>query len=135
MSTADTWFVVRTDDGHYRDSMTSPECVMDHYHHALPLTRVEAEQVVANLGGTVVRVTSTTEDVGLRWSRVGKSKISRIYDGAVHCGNVVRCDRFYEWWVCPPPGRTRYGQGKVDTLEEAKAAAEAAVRASWGEES
>ena len=131
MST-EVWFVVRADSGHYRESATDPSRVGDSRSDAMPFTRAEAEWVVARIGGTVVRVASTFADVGMRWEMAsGKSKISRIYDGAVHCGNVIRRDGFYEWWVCPPPGRTRSDQGKTDTLEDAMAAAEAAVRASW----
>ena len=97
-------------------------------------TRAEAEAKAAEHGGKVRRVTVTTEDVGLRWD---DSQRGRLYlrDSEATAGlalAVVRvpwddgdaASHVYEW----------RGNGErqiADSLEEAKAAAEAAVRETW----
>ena len=98
-------------------------------------SRKQADAFATEVEGTVVRRTITEEEVGLRWEHA-RDRFFRLHDGgrvvAVVCGHgdgwcmdhdgpaysLNEHDNGSEWVEC-------------STLDEAKAAAEAAVRETW----
>ena len=104
-------------------------CFADHSNPQAPCydrstSRNEAENVATERNATVHRVTVTTEAVGLRWDEVDEAPL--LFDGDKPIFLII--DGF---------GGYSYGYWQLgwsdcfDTIDEAKAAAEAAVKATW----
>jgi len=151
--TTETYWIVRNDDGRALvladDAFGGLELRMEHCgdaeHHIE--TRAEAEALAAEHGGHVVEVTVTERRVGLRWEKAGSDWY--LFDGENIVGSVVT-----DWisyidengkeseprlsglrWALRGrnPKRVEAGDGAPDdVIDAAKAAAEAAVRATWG---
>lgn len=98
-----------------------------------PTSRKEAEAKAVEHSGTVQRVTVTTEDVGpLRWVArvcVERCRHFSLYDGDVF-ESTVNTDAEGAKWYCHGWDGVQFA-GPFDTIEEAKAAAVAAVRGTW----
>lgn len=96
-------------------------------------SRRKAEQVAAEVGGTVQRITTTVEDEpGLRWAHQScpyPCDHWALYDGEDFEGKV-NTDAEGDKWYCHNWAGEQYA-GPFATLEEAKAAAEEAVKARW----
>lgn len=106
-------------------------------------TRKEAEEVAEEYVGTVQRVTVTIEDVGLRWrdpELVDGKQVRTLTDGPRGFGHPMAqittspADHKYRvsWFM----GRTGNGRpdglrGQWGDLDNAKAAAVEAVKATW----
>jgi hypothetical protein len=96
-------------------------------------SRAEAEAVAAQNGGTVQRVTVTTEDVGLRWVQAKDYRFpwEALYDGDSVTDFIVGNHDYTGPQLYHHIG---HGAGKgvrFPTPALAKAAAEAAVRETW----
>lgn len=90
-------------------------------------SRSEAEAVAAEVGGTVQRVTTTVDDVGLRWARNPVAARLELFDGETSQQATIQRSAGAWHWIVQRGMRS----GACDTLDEAKAAAEAAVREGW----
>jgi hypothetical protein len=92
-------------------------------------TRVAAEALAQVHGGTVHRITTTTEPVGLRWVSDGLYAW-RLFDGSGQMAALHFDEDTDDWlvlgWNHAGGVRPRFG-----SCAEAKVAAENAVKASW----
>ena len=106
----------------------------------LHTARADAEdnaEFVRGQGGTctVQRVTVTTEDVGLRWDDhqrncPGPCRHLKLVDGDEFMGTINTDVRGEKWFVFLGLSGSQT-DGPFDAVEDAKAAAEAAVRGTW----
>ena len=129
-------YVVRRDDGRYL-GVDVHDALTWFFEGGDPMSRKCAEELAAEHGGTVHRITVTDEAVGLRWegephwddcgdefllldgeSRRVLAQVEPSHDG--------------RWlWFVTPGGQETFDVLRTATLDEAKAAAEASVRGSW----
>lgn len=156
--TTETYWIVRNDAGEHlagwwgasETGTAVRHVVFDDPKHTEPheaTTRDEAEAFAVLSGGHVVEVTVTERRVGLRWENAGSDWY--LFDGENIVGSVVT-----DWisyidengkeseprlsglrWALRGrnPKRVEAGDGAPDdVIDAAKAAAEAAVRATWG---
>lgn len=146
MST-ETFYVLRDDDGWYlwsgppiRQSEVEGDVVFNpEFGYPIDIadrmTRSDAEDTKAVFGGTVQRVAVTTEDVGLRWvdhqrGCPGPCRHWKLMDGDDFMGTINTDAGGEGWFVFLGLGGVQT-DGPFPTLEDAKAAAEAAVRETW----
>lgn len=129
-------YKVADDNGMFLGEVFTPELESDGYgwltYGDSFESRVEAERLAAEHGGTVHRITD--EAVGLRW-RVSfvDSSTFYLYDDngkfRRQVGGVVSV--LGEYVPFTGVGSSRCALEPLATLDEAKAAAEAAVRVAW----
>lgn len=135
--TTETHYVVRNEDGDHLSTSFGGDY---RWYPGAPqfaqyYSRLEAEALVAVHGGTVQRVTVTTEDVGLRWvdhqrGCPGPCRHWKLMDGDEFVGTVNTDAEGDKWYLSAGMAGTHHA-GPFDTIEEAKTAGEAAVRETW----
>lgn len=147
--TAETYYVVRNANGDLWAEATTSVMIDGRLAPGTPFaafvtpaaefnnryaSRADAEAVAAQHGGTVQRVTVTTEDVGpLRWEErpcpTGTCGHWALYDGR-DFEMTVNSDGDRRKWYCHGWDGEQFA-GPFDGLEEAKAAVVEAVKATW----
>jgi len=142
-TTTKTYWIVRNDDGEGLRRRLSPRRLPSPEFEWADVTvdwcyragsRAEAEVLAAEHGGHVVEVTVTERRVGLRWEEApcnGTCEHWKLYDGDAFTRSINTDVDGVEWYQHDWFGE-QVDAGPYTTLDAAKAAAEAAVRATWG---